>query len=376
MGILKISKDILYSIKVERGDEREESVFKEAYVKDEKELNSIIHQNIVINKSNKLRATYHVGEDFLDCADGLRAIDEAIYYLDLTHGDRLGHAIVLGIDIFEWYRKKNNKVHLTKHDILDNIAWLIMKLREYNIEGTSETVEKLISLYNKYYTEIYVAMDSEDYATNSTVIPVDNYMEAWKLRGDNPEVYMNGDIESYGMRYWDRCDRREREKLEISKTVIELYRRYHYDNRVKHIGYKKEVFKVEMYMINAINQVQKCMQDELSMKGIAIECNPSSNVLISNFARYDKHPIINMYNLGLTIDEDKAAQHTQMFVSINTDDQGVFDTLIENEFALMGIALEKAKDENGKPLYNQAMIYDWLDRIRKMGIEQSFKFIN
>ena len=42
----------------------------------------------------------------------------------------------------------------------------------------------------------------------------------------------------------------------------------------------------------------------------------------------------------------------------------------------MGIALEKAKDENGKPLYNQAMIYDWLDRIRKMGIEQSFKFIN
>jgi len=79
-----------------------------------------------------------------------------------------------------------------------------------------------------------------------------------------------------------------------------------------------------------------------------------------------------MYNLGLTADPEKLSKCPQLFVSINTDDQGVFDTCLENEFALMAIALEKAKDENGKPLYNQAMIYDWLDRVRQMGIEMSF----
>ena len=129
-------------------------------------------------------------------------------------------------------------------------------------------------------------------------------------------------------------------------------------------------------MIYAIKEVQKCMQVSIRECGIGIECNPSSNVLISNFKRYDKHPILNMYNLGLTIDEDKAEQYPQMFVSINTDDQGVFDTLLENEYALMGIALEKAKDKDGNPLYNQSMIYDWLDRVRQMGLEQSFRITN
>lgn len=38
----------------------------------------------------------------------------------------------------------------------------------------------------------------------------------------------------------------------------------------------------------------------------------------------------------------------------------------------MALALEKEKDEFGKNLYNTSMIYDWLDRIRQMGIEQSF----
>ncbi|CDG00923.1 hypothetical protein [Clostridium chauvoei] len=39
----------------------------------------------------------------------------------------------------------------------------------------------------------------------------------------------------------------------------------------------------------------------------------------------------------------------------------------------MGIALEKAKNDNGSYKYNQADIYRWLDSIREMGIEQSFR---
>ena len=45
-----------------------------------------------------LSATYHVGEDFLDIADGLRAIDEAVIFLNLKRKDRLGHALALGIE--------------------------------------------------------------------------------------------------------------------------------------------------------------------------------------------------------------------------------------------------------------------------------------
>ena len=34
--------------------------------------------------------------------------------------------------------------------------------------------------------------------------------------------------------------------------------------------------------------------------------------------------------------------------------------------------VEKKKDENGDLVYRKSMIYDWLERIRKMGLEQSF----
>ncbi|MBW9151451.1 hypothetical protein [Clostridium estertheticum] len=336
---------------------------------------------------SKLRATYHVGEDFLDVMDGLRAIDEAKIFLNLTHGDRLGHAIALGIDVEEWYRKKMYRVYLSKQEILDNIAWLITKIKNFNIQKCSDITNKLVAIYNKYYIEIYtnklkgvfsykVQDFTSDLETDKTVIPVDTYMEAWKLRGDNPEYY-NDETVRLGISYWDRCAKRKSDTIiSDNRVIVELYMRYHYDAKVKGNGYKKEVFKIEPYMIYAIKEVQKCMQVSIRECGIGIECNPSSNVLISTFKRYDKHPILNMYNLGLTIDEDKAEKSPQMFVSINTDDQGVFDTLLENEYALMGIALEKAKDKDGNSLYNQSMIYDWLDRVRQMGLEQSFRIIN
>ena len=63
----------------------------------------------------------------------------------------------------------------------------------------------------------------------------------------------------------------------------------------------------------------------------------------------------------------------QLSVSINTDDQGVFDTLLENEYALMALALKKKKDKKNNKIYDIEDIYEWIDYVRKMGIEQSFK---
>ena len=63
----------------------------------------------------------------------------------------------------------------------------------------------------------------------------------------------------------------------------------------------------------------------------------------------------------------------EMFVSINTDDLGVFDTNLENEYALMVCALQQEKDEQGQSRFPAEEIYRWIDHIRHMGLEQSFK---
>lgn len=338
----------------------------------------------------RLRTTFHVGEDFLDVIYGLRAIDEVITFLGFTHGDRLGHAIALGIDVDEWYRNKMYRVYLSKQELLDNVAWLIKKIREYEIDIISSSYDKLHNIYNKYYREIYVGNRSSsgrtinnnsevyEYKTDRNIVSVDTYIDAWKLRGDNPEYYLDytfinkeTDTELLeNISFWNRCSYI---KMQNDTLVRELYLRYHYDPIVKSEGYKKTVLKVEGYLIDIIKKVQKELQVELRKRGIGIETNPSSNVLISTFKRYDKHPILNMNNFGLQNRTDNINETTQLFVSINTDDQGVFDTLLENEYALMGIALEKAKNSNGSYKYNQADIYNWLDNIRQMGIEQSFR---
>lgn len=62
----------------------------------------------------------------------------------------------------------------------------------------------------------------------------------------------------------------------------------------------------------------------------------------------------------------------QIQVSINTDDQGVFATYIENEYAYLALALEKMKDPEGNPRFSRTLIYEWLDNVRKMGLVQSF----
>ena len=111
------------------------------------------------------------------------------------------------------------------------------------------------------------------------------------------------------------------------------------------------------------------MIKELVQKGIGIETNPSSNYLIGPIKKYNEHPIIRFNGRKLKkIDTNMALQ-----VSINTDDQGVFDTSLENEYAIMTIALKKTKDENNQLLYDLEDIYAWIDYVIRMGITQSFK---
>lgn len=115
------------------------------------------------------------------------------------------------------------------------------------------------------------------------------------------------------------------------------------------------------------------MQNLVSAKGICIEYNPSSNDLIGTFKQYKKHPINKFYNKEPTIDKDELNNYPQLSVSINTDDQGIFNTSLENEYSLMALALEKTMDKDRNLKYNRIKICDWINAVRKMGLIQSFK---
>lgn len=339
------------------------------YLKDLQQNSWIKNKGLL--KVIPLGVTYHVGEDFLDIIDGLRAIDEAIYFLALRQGDRLGHALALGICPEQYYKKYRHTVVLSKQNVIDNIAWILLKIKEYDIEVKSNFILKLEEMFTKYYGEVY---DGDEYSGACYI----TYCESLKLRGDNPQLYIieeepkinkiSSDFERHGLSLSPETLRARK-----NKKARNLYIGYHYNYNVRKKGEKKVEVKIIREYIELVKEIQKKMQIEVAKKNIFIETNPSSNYLIGTFDKYCEHPIVKFNNLGLTYNPELLKNNPQIVVSINTDDQGVFATSLENEYALMAIALEKELDSDGNPKYNQAMIYDWLDRVRRMGLEQVFE---
>ncbi|MCD8016107.1 MAG: hypothetical protein LUG99_23725, partial [Lachnospiraceae bacterium] len=347
----------------------------------------------------QLRATYHVGEDFLDPADGLRAIDEAVNFLNLDCGDRLGHALALGLDVEEWYRSKNYRILIPQQDYLDNLAWMYNRLIELNISGLEVLMGHLEKKYEEYFDRVYAR--HMDYGIIDEILKetrrqyrhagimnafhndryrfdIFQYYKAWKLRGDDPELYERGYYlaDDYGP-----AEMQCRLNLRFPKDYNIRYRPeifllnyyYQFDREVREEGNKRVEIKIHPSYIRAVQMLQKEMQKLVGRNGIAIETNPSSNFLIGTFKDYAKHPIFTFYNKGLTGDPSLLAECAQLSVSVNTDDQGVFSTSLENEYALLAVALENVKDADGKPAYAKSMVYDWIDAVRQMGNDQSFR---
>src|SRR5262249_34907880 len=69
-----------------------------------------------------LRTTVHVGEDFVHLLSGLRRVDEALTYLDLGEGDRIGHGLALGVEPREWARR-GGQLPLTCEERLFDLVW-------------------------------------------------------------------------------------------------------------------------------------------------------------------------------------------------------------------------------------------------------------
>lgn len=325
-----------------------------------------------------VNVTYHVGEDFLDVADGLRAIWEAVEFLELNRSDRIGHGLALGIDAAEWYVSKQSRIFLKRQDLLDNVVWLLVILSRYG-ELDSALENELKQVCSTQYAAIY--QSTLPFQEREMSFDQDNYFYSIELRGDNPYCYFNyQDIQQFieKLEYYKlvhpynlRDDQEHSLCYEIRRynlQAIRLFHHYHFNPETKLKGSEVVEYQVSERYVKAVIEAQKILQKIIAEKGIGIETNPSSNVLIGNFNRYDKHPITNFNDLGLF----NNPENPNLFVSINTDDQGVFDTCLENEYALLARSLEQMTDANGNALVSADRIYGWLDHVRQMGIDQSF----
>jgi adenosine deaminase len=316
-----------------------------------------------------LGITYHVGEDYYDIVDGMRAIDEAILFLNLQDGARLGHAVALGIGTMDYYRERKHTIIIPKQDLLDNCVWLLAKMDEYAIQEEKGVRNQLRFEVQRLMSEIYQNYSMEDYRI---------YYQSWLLRGDEPSVYMNASkqlaipedtmVEPYYLNHFEK-------KIDIARNqwlARVLYRDYHYDAGVKHRGHKPEEWRLPVGLVSVIDKIQMMMRNDVARRKIAIEVNPTSNLRICNIDTYDTHPVVKFRNYGLSV-MDEHNDCPQISVSINTDDKGIFATSLEKEYTLMALALEKQKTAEGKMKFLPNNVQNWLEGIRQEAEVQRFR---
>lgn len=321
----------------------------------------------------RISKTYHAGEDFLDIADGLRAIDEAIEFLDLGPGSRIGHAVAMGVLPEDHYRLKNYEIITTKQDRLDDLIWLLYRSKELGVQIEGKLESQLYSEAYRIFREIY----GEAIQSNGWNCGLEDYYHSMKLRGDDPSEYypQKKPRNPLGMAYefHDDLFHNNDPKLEQYREnlcVSGLYYYYHYGAAEGLRGQQIVICPVGKAYMALMRQIQDALRYELEARRIIIECNPSSNVLIGTFRRYEHHPIFrfNRRKLGPKAEADG----TQLHVCVNTDDLGVFDTSLEFEYALLEQALLSQRDDLDRHKYNARDVMEYLNDLREMGLTAVF----
>ncbi len=295
-------------------------------------------------KALGFRITYHVGEDFYDMTDGLRAIWEIIHYARIGKGDRLGHCIVLGMTAGEYYEKKHHTLSMPKQVLLDNVVWLFGFAKEKGVSMKPVLEQKLIDMASKLYVDIgydgVVGLNMND------------YYESLLLRSDEECRYDGEDV-------WSKVavlDSARANKARANRKSFKLLQAYNTNEVIIANGEKPITKKISAAWPKFIVEIQSKMIELVNNTGLCIECCPSSNLQICQLKRYDCHPAIKYY-----LKPDDA--NVKLNIAICTDDKGTFSTSLTNEFSLLALAATKEEgwnretEKNFKDLISQGSKY-------------------
>ncbi len=276
-------------------------------------------------KMQNLNVTYHVGEEFYDLADGLRAIWEIIEFAKIGGQDRLGHCLALGILPNEYYKRKHCTLTMPKQVMLDNIVWLFGMAHKFHIIIKPALKDQLEEMAK----ELYEGLGYNRYAK---VLDMGNYFESIMLRSDEPN-------EEDGMDIWSLTAELDTDIAVMARANANaqtLYTAYMHDEKLMDYGEKPITKKFDNEYVKLMTKIQKKMRGLVIDTGVCIETCPSSNLQIGKLGRYDYHPGIKYYLTPMS-------KNKVLNFAICSDDKGTFSTSLANEFSLLALAATKNK---------------------------------
>lgn len=334
-------------------------IFKKARENEQRLL--VSNEEYYPSSISSLGFTFHVGEDFRHILTGLRNIYEVITQLNFRAGDRIGHGIVLGIDIEKWIQK-NEIVILPRIEYLENLLWTWHMYTKdgISIEYDINYIErKILEISKEIYGQeniITVSMLYRAYLDkfNNYSIKICEKEEICNIDTciGNDEFFSNESFEFCSN--FSKCDKIE-ELKKTSWNLNKLKCANHCKVYLKRMNEPIEI-KINRKDLTIFRDLQCKVKNIVIERGIVVETNPTSNRAIGQIENIFEHYISNLNDV---------TKENNMLVTINTDDPCVFNSNINNEYAYIFYSLLHKG-------YERSLVLKWIDEVRQVALDTSF----
>jgi hypothetical protein len=284
-----------------------------------------------------IRRTVHIGEDFVHPLSGLRTVSETVRFFELRDGDRLGHALALGVDMRDW-AERAGRVALRREERLFDLAWEWLRCSQRRAPGPDR-----LPYVQREIRRLSAAVLGDPHAPDVIVDLVADLHTPARLRA----VGFPDGVREPEHRATARRDR--------------LLFRYLTSSAVFRDGQATEWVSVrdEGPILAAL---QAGVRREVGRRGVVVEVNPSSNLLIGEFGDLRRHPFWRLAGPpGAAADPDAPP----LTVCLGSDDPILFATDIRQEYQLVFDALVSAGNSTEETCR-------WVERLRASGMAARF----
>lgn len=290
-----------------------------------------------MRRAGIVRFTYHAGEDFAHLASGLRAMTEAVLFLDLSAGCRLGHGTAAGLNPKRWWRTTGGTVVMATEDRLDDLV-----------------VARELLLQARLAFEQLPLIDAEIHRLSMRIwddprLTPDLLASAWKLRSLDPLVRANDHVDVDPHRQAEALLHLSAIRTEPS-VYAHFLRRHGINASAAELRRAREEVVVSMdsdvLRPRDLRLLQHVVLKLLHDRRVAIETLPSSNVRISIHENYEHH------HAGYWLGAGKKMVPTPVRVVVGSDDPGIFATGLRNEYAHLQNSLESQAKDRGLDVGN------------------------
>ncbi|MCC9660706.1 hypothetical protein LPA49_09005 [Pseudoalteromonas sp. MB41] len=286
----------------------------------------------VLAKSGIAHFTYHVGEDFPHLISGIRSIDDALRFLPLRNGDRLGHCTAIGITPAIWKRSLPLSISMTKETRLLDLVFIWRELRSHPdlLRYASDAAIEAVHLAHEVFSleeEISITTLDQVFELRGVLAESEGLLGILDESGEplKPKSlwleefeYVRGLARRAGM-----------------KRVLKLYRKWLTSENVRKQRIEYVEVSLEYLPDKAVTSLQQAIMTKMADRNIAIECPPTSNTRISQYRDVSEHHIFRWMGLPSEVIEGDVS----MSICLGSDDPGVFAADLKSEFYHLFVVL-------------------------------------